>query len=63
MTCFIAWAAALLLLPVIVLLWLTESRTKRIERMRCNGWAWERIGDYYGVHRTTASRWLAMTQA
>jgi hypothetical protein len=57
MTCFIAWAAALLLLPVIVLLWLTESRTTRIKRMRNNGWTWDRIGKHYGVHRTTARRW------
>jgi hypothetical protein len=58
MTCFIAWAAALLLLPVIVLLWATESRTTRINRLRSKGWTWTRIGNHYGVHRTTVRRWV-----
>lgn len=57
MTCFFAWAAALLLLPLIVLLWATESRATRINRLRSNGHTWKAIGARYGVHRTTVKRW------
>ena len=53
------WVAALLLLPLLFILWLTESRQTRICRMRRNGWSWKRIADHYGVKSTsTPKRWL-----
>jgi len=56
-TCALAWAAALLLLPVLVLLWATESKGQRVRRLRRQGWTWQQIGTHLGVHRTTARKW------
>ena len=50
---------ALLTIPLVILLWATEARPARIQRMRDNGWTWQRIGDHFGVSRTTARRWAA----
>lgn len=58
-TCLLAWAAALLLLPVLILLWATESRQQRARRLRGYGWAQQRIADHLGVSRTTVRRDLA----
>jgi len=53
------WVAALLLLPLLFILWLTESRQTRICRMRRNGWNWQRIADHYGVKSaSTPKRWM-----
>jgi len=57
MSCFLAWAAALLLLPLLLLLWATEPRHKRIQRMRANGWTWKTIANRYGCSPSTARRW------
>lgn len=47
-----------LLFPLLFLLWLTESRSTRINRMRSNGWQWKRIAAYYNVKSTsTVQRW------
>ncbi len=51
------WLAALVLLPIIFILWLTESRSKRINRLRKNGATWKAIGNRYGVSDKTAKRW------
>ena len=51
------WLAALLLLPILILLWLTESRSTRINRLRKNGATWKAIGTRYGCSATTAKRW------
>jgi hypothetical protein len=56
-TCLLAWAAVLLLLPVVVLLWATESRHTRIQRWRGNGQTWTGIADRLGCSRSTAKRW------
>ena len=53
----IIWAAVLLLLPILFILWLTESRSTRITRLRKNGATWKAIGDRYGVTDKTAKRW------
>ena len=42
---------ALLLLPVLVLLWATESRAQRAKRLRSYGWSQQRIADHLGVTR------------
>jgi IS30 family transposase len=49
----------LLLLPVLSLLWLTESRQQRARRWRRDGWTQQRIADRLGCSRTTVRRLLA----
>jgi hypothetical protein len=50
---------ALLLFPLILLLWLTESRQQRARRWRRDGWTQQRIADRLGCSRTTVRRLLA----
>ena len=57
--CLLAWAAALLLLPCIVLWNLTESRHTKIQRLRRSGATWATIATRYGVSATTVRRWAA----
>lgn len=58
MTCTaLAWVVVLLLFPVLILLYATESRSTRIARLRRNGATWAAIGARYGVSRHTARRW------
>jgi hypothetical protein len=57
-TCLLAWAAVLLLLPIVFLLWLTESRQQRARRWRRDGMTQQAIADRCGVSRTTVRRWL-----
>ena len=57
MTCFFAWAFALLFLPVLVLLWATEDRHQRAKRWRKAGATYQSIGDRLGVSKSTARRW------
>jgi len=47
-TCIAAWALALLLLPALVLLWATETRTQRIRRWRSYGMTQKAIADRLG---------------
>jgi hypothetical protein len=56
-TCFLAWAVALLLLPVLLLLWATESRHTRIRRWRAQGQTWRVIATRLGCSQSTARRW------
>ena len=58
-TCLTAWAVALLLLPLLVLLWATESRQQRARRWRRDGWTQQAIADRLGCSQTTARRLLA----
>jgi AraC-like DNA-binding protein len=58
-TCLTAWVLALLLLPILILLWATESRQQRARRWRRNGWTQQRIADRLGCSRTTVRRLLA----
>ena len=51
------WDTALLLLPILFILWLTESRSTRINRLRKNGATWKAIGNRYGVTDKTAKKW------
>jgi DNA invertase Pin-like site-specific DNA recombinase len=57
--CIAAWAVALLLLPVLVLLWATEDRQQRARRLRRYGWAQQRIANHLGCSRSTVRRLLA----
>jgi ABC-type spermidine/putrescine transport system permease subunit II len=58
-TCIAAWAIALLLLPIVVLLWVSESREQRARRWRRQGLTQQAIADRLGCSRTTARRLLA----
>jgi IS30 family transposase len=55
----IATILALLLFPLILLFWLTESRQQRARRWRRDGWTQQRIADRLGCSRTTVRRMLA----
>jgi hypothetical protein len=50
-TCLAAWCLALLLLPLIVILWATESRSQRIHRLRRQGWSQQRIASHLQISR------------
>jgi DNA invertase Pin-like site-specific DNA recombinase len=57
-TCIAAWAVALLLLPLLVLLWATESREQRARRWRRDGLTQQAIADRLGCSRSTVRRLL-----
>lgn len=59
MTCLLAWAAALLLLPLIVLLWATESRPQRIRRYARRGLSQRAIARELGCSRYAVQSALA----
>jgi len=59
MSTTIALLIALILLPILFLLWLTESRQQRARRWRRDGWTQQRIADRLGCSRSTVRRLLA----
>lgn len=58
-TCLLAWAAALLALPIILLLWATESREQRIRRWHRHGQSQRTIAQRLGVTRYQVRKALA----
>jgi|14_taG_2_1085336.scaffolds.fasta_scaffold04484_8 hypothetical protein len=62
-TCLAAILLAVLTVPVLLLLYATESRTARIKRMRSNGYTWKAIGARYGVTESTPRKWLTTAAA
>jgi DNA invertase Pin-like site-specific DNA recombinase len=58
-TTLTALVLALLLLPLIVLFWATESRQQRARRWRSYGMTQQAIATRLGCSRTTARRLLA----
>jgi CRP-like cAMP-binding protein len=58
-TSFFCLLLCLLCLPVIVLLWATESREQRARRWRRNGLTQQAIADRLGCSRRTVGRLLA----
>ena len=50
-TTTIALLIALLLLPIIILLWATESTEQRVKRLRGYGWTQRRIAEHMGLSR------------
>lgn len=52
-----ALLAAFLLLPLVVLLWATESPRQRARRMRRRGHSYRTIGRRLGCAHTTARRY------
>jgi hypothetical protein len=49
--CLLAWALALLLLPVLFIAWLTESRTDRVRRWHAGGMSQTAIAARLGISR------------
>jgi hypothetical protein len=58
-TCLFVWAAVLLTLPLIVLLWATESREQRIRRWHRRGQSQRAIAARIGVSRYQVRKALA----
>ena len=56
-TCAFAWLAVILLLPLVLLWNLTESKSTKIRRARSNGRTWKAIAARYNVSTTTVRRW------
>ena len=52
-----AWVLVLLLFPVLLLLYATESRNTRIQRLHRNGHTYAEIAKRYRVSSTTVRRW------
>ena len=57
MTCFTVWVIALITLPVLLLLWLTESPQQRAKRWRKAGAIYKTIATRLSISPTTARRW------
>jgi len=57
MTCFTVWVLALITLPVLLLLWLTESPQQRAKRWRKAGHTYKSIASRLSISPTTARRW------
>jgi len=47
----------LLLFPLLLLLWSTESKGQRIRRWRRSGLTWRVCAERMGVSQSTARRW------
>ena len=58
-TCLLAWALALVLLPLIFLAWLTESDRQRARRWRQAGATQQAIADRLGCSRYRVRQLLA----
>jgi hypothetical protein len=58
-TCLLAWALALLLLPVLLLTWILETDRDRARRLRRAGLSQQRIADQIGCSRWKVRRLLA----
>jgi DNA invertase Pin-like site-specific DNA recombinase len=57
--CLLATLLAILTIPVLVLLWITETRQQRARRWRADGMSQQAIADRLGVSRSTVRRMLA----
>jgi hypothetical protein len=54
--CLAACTAVLLLLPILILLWATESTEQRAKRLRSYGWTQRRIAEHMGISRSRVQR-------
>ena len=59
LTCLAATLLALLTIPLVVILWATESPQQRARRWRRTGSTYRSIAERLGVSHTTARRWCA----
>lgn len=51
MTTTLAIIVAMLLLPIIILLWATESTEQRAKRLHSRGWSQRRIAEHMRISR------------
>ena len=58
-TCLAAWALALLLLPILLLAWVLETKRDRARRGRRQGLSQARIAEKLGCSRWKVRRLLA----
>ena len=58
-TCLLAWALALLLLPVLLLAWILETQPERIRRLSRSGLSQRAIATRLGISRHRVARALA----
>jgi hypothetical protein len=58
-TCTLAWICALIVLPLLLLDWLTIDRPERIRRLRAMGWSQQRIADHLHCSRWQVRKALA----
>ena len=47
----LALLIAVLLLPLLIILWFTETTPQRVNRLRDNGWSQQRIADHMQISR------------
>ena len=59
LTCITATLLALLTIPLVVILWATESPQQRARRWRRTGSSYRSIAERLGISHTTARRWCA----
>ena len=57
--CILAWALALIVLPLLILDWISIDRPERIRRLRALGWSQQRIADQLGISRYQVRKALA----
>ena len=57
--CIILWALALIVLPLLILDWITLSRSERIRRLRALGWSQQRIAEQLSISRHQVRKALA----
>ena len=55
----VAVILAVLLIPVLIIAWLTESRTERIQRRAAAGWSQRAIADRMNITRYQVRKALA----
>lgn len=58
-TTTLALLAALLLLPILIILWATESTEQRARRLRSYGWSQRRIAEHMNITTYRVRRALA----
>jgi hypothetical protein len=58
-TTTLALLAALLLLPVLIILWATESAEQRAKRLHRSGWSQRRIADHMNLSTYRVRKALA----
>ena len=59
-TCLAAWVAVFVFLPIVILLWATESRQQRARRWRQAGLTQQAIADRLSCSRSTVRRLLVV---
>ena len=59
MTTTLAWVAVILSIPVLILLWASESKQQKARLWRRQGWIQKRIADRLHVSTSTVRRYCA----